>query len=47
MKNSVLHQMFPKMKNFVKYKKLPSDLKQTFPADLTFFDENKNIIQNP
>ena len=36
-----------KDEKFVKYKKLPSDLKQTFPADLTFFDENKNIIQNP
>ncbi|MFF2015080.1 hypothetical protein [Paenibacillus sp. NPDC058177] len=29
---------------FVKYKKLPSDLKKTFPAELTFYDANNTVI---
>jgi hypothetical protein len=29
---------------FVKYKKLPSNLKQTFPAEITFYDKNNTAI---
>jgi hypothetical protein len=30
--------------SFLKYKKLPRELKQTFPAELTFYDENNRVI---
>ena len=31
---------------FVKYKKLPSQFKQTFPAVLTYYDKNNNPLNN-
>jgi hypothetical protein len=34
-----------KDEKFVKYEKLPSDLEENFPAELTFYDKNNTIIQ--
>ncbi|WP_108586771.1 hypothetical protein [Paenisporosarcina sp. OV554] len=31
---------------FVKYKKTPSQFKQTFPAVLTYYDKNNNPLNN-
>lgn len=33
-----------KDKEFLRYEKLPSELKETFPANITFFDQNNNEI---
>lgn len=33
-----------KDEKFIKYEKLPTELKETFPAEITFFDKNNNVI---
>ena len=30
---------------FVRYEKLPTDVENTFPAELTFYDKNLNVIE--
>ncbi len=34
-----------KDETFLRYKKLPSNLKQTFPAELFFYDENNKLVR--